>query len=69
MVKTAVIDPFAGGVTEAGLRLHPTETLLVEQVRATAELYPFNEVTVTVEFVEFPANVVNEAGVRVSEKS
>ena len=59
----------AGGFTEAGFRLHPTATLLVEQVSETAELYPFNEVTETVEFVEFPANVVNDAGLSVNEKS
>ena len=54
----------AAGVTDAGDREQVTVafTGVIAQVKATAELKLFNDVTVIVEVVEFPAAVVAEAG-------
>jgi hypothetical protein len=59
-----VVLPPAGGVTDTGTTPHVTVGVTgdTEQVNATAELKLFNEVTVIVEFVLFPAAVVADAG-------
>ena len=54
----------ATGVTEAGAKEQVTVafTGAIAQDRATNELKPLKDVTVTVEVVEFPATVVAEMG-------
>ena len=69
IVNTDEDDPFAAGVNEAGLKLHPTVALLVTQVNPTAELNPLSDVTVIVEVVEFPIEVATEIGDDVKLKS
>ena len=66
-----VIVPLATGVTDAGVRLQVTVVLTgkIPQVKPTAELKLFNEVTVIVEPVVFPALVVADAGVELKLKS
>ena len=70
-VNVEVIVPFAAGVTEAGEREQVTVafTGAIAQVRPTAALKLFTDVTVIVELVEFPIVVVAEAGVAVMLKS
>ena len=70
-VKTDVTVPFAAGVTDAGTRPQVTVALTgaIVQVRATAELKLFNDVTVMVEVVLFPATVVAETGIELKLKS
>ena len=59
-----MIDPFATGVTDAGDREQVTVELTgaIAQLRPTAELNPFTEVTVIVEVPEFPTVKVEEPG-------
>jgi hypothetical protein len=66
-----VIVPFAAGVTDAGESVQVTAVVAgdTEQVSPTAELKPLTEVTLIVEVVEFPADVVAEAGDAESVKS
>jgi hypothetical protein len=70
-VKTDVIVPLAGGVTDAGARLQVTVALTGEmpQVNPTAELKLLIDVIVITEVVEFPTVVVAEAGVALILKS
>ena len=70
-VKIEVIVPFAAGVTDAGAREQVTVafTGVIEQVKATAALKLFTEVTVIVELVEFPIVVVTDAGEALIVKS
>lgn len=62
--------PFATGVTEVKLKPQLTVALTgaIEQAKPTAELKPFNDDTVMVEAVLFPAIVVAVAGVAVRLK-
>ena len=69
MAKLAVAPPLAGGVMFAGVKEQPTEALLAPHVNPTDALYPFSEVTITVEVVENPTLTFEEAGERLSEKS
>ena len=64
IVKVVVAVPFTAGVNEEAVRLQVTVGVTGEiaQLNPTAELNPFREVTVTVEVVEFPADVVAEEG-------
>ena len=70
-VKVEVAVPLAAGVTE--VKLNPQVTVAVTgataQVKVTAALKAFNEVTVIVEVVEFPIVVVAEAGEADNPKS
>jgi hypothetical protein len=70
-VKVDVAVPLAAGVTE--IKLNPQVTVeftgAIAQVNATAELKLFNEVTVIVDVVEFPATVVADTGAAVTLKS
>ena len=61
----------AAGVTEAGANPQVTVafTGAIAQLNATAELKLFNEVTVMVEVVLFPAAVVADTGDAVKLKS
>ena len=70
-VKVDVTVPLAAGVTDVGTTLQVTVafTGAFVQVNATAELKLFNEVTVIVEVVEFPAVVVADVGNAVKAKS
>jgi hypothetical protein len=70
-VKVDVIVPFAAGVTDAGAKLQVTVafTGAIAQLNPTAELKLFNDVTVIVEVVEFPAAVVADTGVALKLKS
>lgn len=62
--------PLATGVIE--VKLNPQVTVAftgaIEQVRPTAELNPFNEVTVMFEVVADPAIVAAEAGAELKLK-
>jgi hypothetical protein len=61
----------AAGVTDAGAKLQVTVafTGAIAQVNATAELKLFNDVTVIVVVVLFPAAVVAETGNALKAKS
>jgi len=63
-VNVDVAVPFAAGVTD--VKLNPQVTVAftgaIAQVKATAELKLFSDVTVIVEAVEFPIVVVAAAG-------
>jgi hypothetical protein len=61
----------AAGVTDVGAKEQVTVafTGAIVQVNATAELKLFNEVTVIVEVVLFPAAVVADVGNAVKAKS
>lgn len=63
-VKVDVTVPLAAGVTEGGAKLQVTVAVTgaVEQVKLTAKLNPFEEVTLTVDVAEFPALTVAAAG-------
>jgi hypothetical protein len=69
-VNVDVAVPLATGVTE--VKLNPQITVALTgataQVRPTAELKPFNDVTVMVEAVLFPAIVMAVAGVALKLK-
>ena len=66
-VKVDVTVPLAAGVTDAGAKEQVTVafTGAIVQASPTAELKLFNEVTVMVEVVLFPAAVFAAAGVAV----
>jgi hypothetical protein len=70
-VKVEPAVPLATGVTEAGTRPQVTVALTgaIEQVNATAELNPLNEVTVILEVPPFPAMTVAVAGTAARLKS
>jgi uncharacterized membrane protein YraQ (UPF0718 family) len=70
-VKVDVAVPFAAGVTDAGAKPQVTVafTGAMPQVNPTAELNPFNEVTVTVDVPGFPAITVAVAGDALTLKS
>jgi hypothetical protein len=69
-VKLDVAVPLATGVMDVKLNPQVTVELTgaTEQVSATAELNALKEVTVMVEFVEFPAIEVAETGVALKVK-
>jgi hypothetical protein len=62
IIKVDVAVPLAAGVIDTGNRLQPTVASLVAQTNPTVETKPFNEVTLTVDEVEFPIEVVTAAG-------
>lgn len=70
-VRTEVIVPLAAGVTEAGDRPQVTVALTgaTAQLKATAELNKFKEVTVIVEVPVLPATTVAKVGKAVRLKS
>ena len=70
-VKVEATLPLAAGVTEVKLNPHVTVefTGAITQVNPTAELKLFNEVTVMLEVVLFPAIVVAETGDALKLKS
>jgi len=54
IVSPEVAEPFAGGVTDAGIKVQLTPAGQFVTVSATALLYPEVDVTVIVEFTELP---------------
>ena len=70
-VKVEPIVPLAMGVTEAGAKLQTTVafTGAIAQLNPTAELKPFNEVTVILDTPPFPAITVDDAGDALKLKS
>ena len=69
IVKVAVAGVVAVGVTVPKLKLHSTFALLVEQVKFTAALKLFTELTVTVDAKLFPTIVDPEVGDKLIVKS
>ena len=67
-VKVEATLPLAAGVTEAGAKLQVTVGVAGEmpQVKATAALKLFKDVTVIVEVVVFPTVVVTDTGKEVT---
>jgi hypothetical protein len=70
-VKVDPAVPLAAGVTDAGANPQVTVafTGAIAQLNATAELNPFNDVTVIVAEPEFPAITVAAVGEAVTLKS
>jgi hypothetical protein len=69
IVRVELAEPFAGGVTDAGLSAHVVDAGQPLTVRATELLNPFREVIVTVEGAPLPCTIVTEEGLAESEKS
>jgi hypothetical protein len=70
-VKVEFTVPFAAGVTDVGTKPQATVALtgVMAQFNATAELKLFNDVTIIVVVVLFPAAVLAETGVALKLKS
>ena len=69
IVSLEVAEPPEGGVTERDDKVQVTPLGYPETVRPTAELKPFNEVTVIVETPLYPLLMLSELGDTDREKS
>ena len=68
-MSVEVAEPPAGGVTEVGDRVHVAPVGHPETLKLTAELKPFNDVTVIVEVLLLPFLMLSELGDADREKS